>query len=191
MGVVEIGKKYYTKTKEQKIKGVFRMYKAMDIAYWFLYKNYAKQREKVAVNDEFDVYESLTHLKLQKLLYNAQGCSLAINNEPLFEEPLEAWIHGPVVSNVYEAFHVFRGEPIMIPVSEESDKAVEKIEADTKTRELLEYVYDEFAIYTAWQLREMSHDKNGPWYKTKRKGEIIDNEAIKEYFKKEVLNEEE
>ena len=167
------------------------MYKAMEIAYWFLNTNYVKQRENVAVNDEYDVYESLTHLKLQNLLYTAQGCSLAMNNEVLFEEPIEAWLTDPVISNIYEAFHVFRGNPIMIPVTEEFTNAVKKIENDTKTRELLEFVYNEFAIYTAWQLREMSHDKKAPWYNSERNGEIIDNNLIREYFKNEVLADDE
>jgi uncharacterized phage-associated protein len=41
--------------------------------------------------------EDLTHLKLQKLVYYAQGFHLGLFDKPLFEEPIEAWAHGPVV----------------------------------------------------------------------------------------------
>ena len=47
-------------------------------------------------------------------------------------------------------------------------------------------VYDNFSIYTAWQLREMSHVKGGPWDKTKR-NEAIDIDLIKQYFENEVV----
>lgn len=164
------------------------MYKAIEIAYWFLYRNYTERMEKTAANDEFDVYEGLTHLKLQKLLYNAQGVSLALRDKPIFEEPLEAWLHGPVVRNVYDTFLVFRGAPIIVPVTEETTRIVEKIDGDSSAHEVLEFVYENFSIYTAWQLREMSHAKNGPWYKTSANS-TIDNELIKEYFKKEVVEE--
>jgi uncharacterized phage-associated protein len=39
----------------------------------------------------------MTHLKLQKLVYYAQGFNLAINNEPLFSEPIEAGSMAPSV----------------------------------------------------------------------------------------------
>lgn len=166
------------------------MYKAKEIAYWFLAKNYGEQKMRVAVNDEFDVYEYLTHQKLQKLLYYAQGCSLAINNEPLFDEPIEAWEHGPIISSIYDMFYTFRQNPLVIPASEEYTNAVTKIEEDAKTRKLLEFVYENFAIYTAWELRNMTHESKSPWLKANKTHDIIDNEAIKEYFKKEVLEDE-
>lgn len=164
------------------------MYKAMDIAKWFLFKNNSEQKEKIAVNDDYEVYEGITHLKLQKLLYNAQGVNLAINNEPLFEEPLEAWEHGPVVREVYDTFCIFGRNQIIVPVTEETNEIIRKIESDSKIKNILELVYENFSIYTAWQLREMSHTKNGPWDRT-QKNEIINLELIKEYFKKEVVSE--
>ena len=43
-------------------------------------------------------------LKLQKLLYLAQGYSYAFYDRPLFKDDLEGWVHGPVVRNVYDIF---------------------------------------------------------------------------------------
>ena len=37
----------------------------------------------------------MTHLTLQKLVDFAQGASLHYVGEPLFHEPMKAWIHGP------------------------------------------------------------------------------------------------
>lgn len=162
------------------------MYKAQDIAKWFLYKNYSEQREKVATNDDYEVYDGITHLKLQKLLYNAQGVYLALKGNKLFEDDLEAWEHGPVVRDVYDTYCVFGRNPIIIPSTEENNKIVSNIEEDTDTKEILDMVYDSFSIYTAWQLREMSHVKGGPWDKTPR-NQVIDPALIREYFDREVV----
>lgn len=161
-------------------------YTAQEIAKWFLYKNYAEQKQKVAANDDYEVYEGITHLKLQKLLYNAQGVCLAITGNKLFDDDLEAWDHGPVIRNVYDTYCVFGRNPIIIPDTPENNGIVSKIENDVEIRDILEMVYDSFSIYTAWQLREMSHKKNSPWDKTE-KNQIIDVNVIKEYFEKEVV----
>lgn len=163
-------------------------YTAQEIAKWFLYKNYAEQKEKVAANDNYEVYEGITHLKLQKLLYNAQGVFLATTGNKLFDDDLEAWEHGPVVRNVYDTYCVFGRNPIIIPVTPENNEIIRKIESDTETKNILDLVYDNFSIYTAWQLREMSHVKNGPWDKTE-KNQIIDTKLIKDYFEKEVVEQ--
>ena len=39
--------------------------------------------------------------KLQKLCYYAQAWSLVWDEEPLFEENIEAWANGPVVPRLY------------------------------------------------------------------------------------------
>ena len=39
--------------------------------------------------------------KLQKLVYYSQAWHLAWDQEPLFEEPIEAWANGPVASVLY------------------------------------------------------------------------------------------
>lgn len=161
-------------------------YTAQEIAKWLLYKNYAEQKEKVASNDDYEVYEGITHLKLQKLLYNAQGVCLAITGNKLFSDDLEAWDHGPVVRNVYDTYCVFGRNPIIIPPTPENNKIIDKIESDTEIKNILDLVYDSFSIYTAWQLREMSHVKDGPWDKTE-KNKVISTDLIKEYFAKEVV----
>jgi len=164
------------------------MKSAQDIAIWFLLKNNAENKEHEAVNDDYEVYEGITHLKLQKLLYNAQGVYLAIHGVPLFEEAIEAWAHGPVIPEVYEKYRDKGKNNIVVTLTDENKNIIEKIEEDPEVSEILNLVYDNFAIYTAWQLREMSHKDNGPWDQTMKKGDkIIDNEIIKRYFEKEVV----
>ena len=51
-------------------------------------------------------YSLLSSMKLQKLTYYSQAWSLVWENRPLFREPIEAWIYGPVVR---ELFNISKG----------------------------------------------------------------------------------
>lgn len=75
-------------------------YNALDVA-----------RKVIAATNEA-VGDSITNLKLQKLLYYLQGHWLATFDGPLFGDKIEAWRYGPVVPSVYSHFAVNRGNPI-------------------------------------------------------------------------------
>ena len=163
------------------------MYSAKEIAKWFLVKDNVEAKEN---EFEEEPYERITNLKLQKLLYYAQGLYLAIYNEPLFSENIEAWPHGPAVRVVHNIYSFIKGVPIKINITKQDENVITKIEEDNKANSIVNLTYNNFAIYTAWQLRNMTHEDNSPWDLTqKNKGifSIIDNEEIKEYFKKEVV----
>ena len=48
--------------------------------------------------------DTISNLKLQKLLYYVQGYYLAYFNKPLFNEKIEGWTLGPVVPVVYTEY---------------------------------------------------------------------------------------
>ena len=64
----------------------------MAVANWLIEKNKTDKSE-------------LTHLKIQMLLYFAQGYCLGNYEMPLFEYSVLAWKYGPVVYSVYLALH--------------------------------------------------------------------------------------
>lgn len=163
------------------------MYSVKEIAIWFIYKNNVeiKEQEATTKGENYEVYEGITHLKLQKLLYYAQGISLSMNNIPLFSEKIEAWEHGPVIKEVFKEYKEFGKECITVEINDENNAIVNKIENDNKCKEILNIVYYNFAIYTAWQLREMTHEKGTPWDITvnkKAENKYITNDLIKKYF---------
>jgi uncharacterized phage-associated protein len=45
---------------------------------------------------------SVTAMKLQKLVYYAQAWSLVWDEKPLFKEEIQAWANGPVVPDLYK-----------------------------------------------------------------------------------------
>lgn len=152
--------------------------KAKDVARWFLIRNYTEEQN----NDEFEL---LTNLKLQKLLYYAQGVYLAINGKPLFNEDILAWEHGPVIREVYNEYKSNGKSPITY-IAEKNDSNICKlIEDDQCKADVLEFVFEEFGQYTAWALRNKTH-KEKPWLTTKQNS-IITKELIREYFLDEVI----
>lgn len=166
-----------------------RGYSALDIATWFIYKTNAEMKENQSANDEFEVYEGLTHLKLQKLLYFAQGLSLAINDDIIFSDKIEAWEHGPVIKSVYNEFSKKGRKEITLDDAPSNIDIINKIESDSNVKTILNLTYDNFAIYTAWQLRNLTHQKGSPWYQVYFPGknkEIYPN-LIKDYFKTNVV----
>lgn len=164
------------------------MYAALDISKWFLCKNIAEMKINLSYEDG---YEGITNLKLQKLLYYAQGIYLSLNNKPLFAEPIEAWKHGPVVQAVYQEYKNFGRENIEISFDESVEQIINKIGNDKNACEALELTYNNFAIYTAWQLRNMTHEEDSPWHKTYYlyDTDIISNDLIKEYFSNNVFED--
>lgn len=143
-----------------------KYYDAEDIAEWFLNKN------RVQMN--FEDSEYITNLKLQKLLYYAQGYFLAKKDEPLFNDDFLSWEHGPVIRKIYNKYKPNGADGIKY----NSDF---KANIDNETERILEEVYNKYGQYTAWKLRNMTHEEE-PW-KTTPRNEIISKEKIKDYFK--------
>lgn len=157
---------------------------AIDIANWFLWYNEVQQNRYSVNSDNYDVYEGLTHLKIQKLLYFADGVNLAVNGTPLFKEKIYAWPHGPVVREVYEKLSCNGREEIKF--TEDNFSKIQEMNDNNDLYDLLVSVYNSYAGYTAWQLREKSHVVGGPWQitvDTKGMQKEIDKELIKSYFK--------
>ena len=144
---------------------------AKQIARWFLAHNRIAESSAGA--------ESISNLKLQKLLYYAQGCFLAMTGNPLFPDKIVAWQHGPVVENVYRQYR--ENGSSGIPFDEDVDLS----DFSTEEHDLVTEVYDVFGQYSAWKLRNMTHEE-APWKETPP-NEVIPNEKIKDYFEKEYM----
>ena len=123
----------------------------------------------------------ITNLKLNKLLYFAQGWYLSKYNEPLFGEQIEAWNLGPVVPSVYQAYKPLGKKHIMIDRDEDS---FDESKVSAEQLELLIDVYNYYSKYSANELVDMTHVKDSPWDKVyvKNENKVIPNELIKEYF---------
>lgn len=126
--------------------------------------------------------DCFTNLKLQKLLYYAQAWYLALYGEPLFDDEIQAWVHGPVVRSVYNEFKKFVAQPISIKVS--------KPNLPVKVQKHLQEILKVFGGYSSYQLELMTH-REAPWLNA-RKGlsmdepceNLISLEDMKKFYRK-------
>lgn len=129
--------------------------------------------------DNPDDGDLTSNLKLQKLLYYGQGVHLALYDKPLFPERIEAWMHGPVIPPVFHYYRRYAG--VQIPTPDRFDpKSLPK-----KARDVLDEVHTVFGQFSAWRLREMTHDEP-PWrnnYREGVRGIQISHADLKTYFK--------
>ncbi|PGW87625.1 hypothetical protein COE01_00665 [Bacillus thuringiensis] len=105
--------------------------------------------------------------KLQKLLYYAYSWFLTFQNESveelenkLFDNEFQAWVHGPVIPEVYEQYRhygykeiePFTGE---IPVF------------DGDTLDVLEQVWDVYGHFNGNELESITHQES-PWINARK-----------------------
>lgn len=138
------------------------------------------------VANEFLAIESMTQKKLQKLCYYAQGLYGALTEERLFEEELEAWIHGPVSPRLYNRYKVYGYNKI--PKKEIGT-------GDEELKEIVEQIYRIYGKLDGDQLEALTH-KETPWKKARGdlqpyepSNEIICFEEMKSFFKNKLLEE--
>lgn len=122
-----------------------------------------------------DSGDLISNLKLQKLAYYAQGFCLAMHGRPLFPEPIQAWTHGPVVPDLYYAFSKYAGDALPRPDGVDQN-AFSKEECD-----LMDEVYTVYGQFSAWKLRNMTHDEP-PWKQAAKSAEIS-HQSLTDYFK--------
>lgn len=143
------------------------MAKPIDVANYFLYLSKLKEDE------------SVTNLKLQKLVYYAQGYYSAIFDKYLFQDDIYAWAHGPVVPDLYHFFKKYGKNSIETP-----DNFDAKCLTDEE-RELIDEVFDVYGQFSAWKLRNLTHEEK-PWMDHENDAGLIPKQEIKDYFKTQV-----
>lgn len=119
------------------------MYQPIDIANWFL-----------AATDR-DAGDSITHLKLQKLVYYAQAWALVLLEDELFTEDFQAWVHGPVLPSLYHAFSKYGWQALPAPDDE-------LIDFPEEVKQVLIDVYNTYGGLHAKRLEELTHQEP-PW----------------------------
>lgn len=136
----------------------------------------------------------LSPMKLLKLVYIAYGWSLAILDKKLFEEPIYAWDHGPVVRSLYHEFKHFGRHPIQEP-SIDLDLDHERFvvpripEDDERANVVLNKVWDVYKNFSAWDLRNKTHEPDSPWtrvYKEDQRDTVIPDDLIASHFRQKI-----
>jgi uncharacterized phage-associated protein len=123
----------------------------------------------------------LPAMKLQKLCYYAQAWSLVWDEQKLFENRIEAWANGPVITGLY-ASHYRQYD--VAKISDGDSSKLEKFQKKT-----IDKIIKFYGEYTSKQLSDMTHMED-PWKIARRdvpEGERSNHEitlkSMEEYYK--------
>lgn len=155
-------------------------YNVMDIARYII--NYAHKTK-----------QSISNLKLQKLLYYVQAAFLISDREHVcFRDVILSWRHGPVIRRVYDEYSRYGAGEIPYQSSYQKIALVDgrlRLKRETFTDQflseddaaLIDRVLDGLLPYDAWYLVDRTHEEE-PWKALPCYNEEITPESIQEYF---------
>jgi uncharacterized phage-associated protein len=137
--------------------------------------------------DVFDVSQyileklgTLSTMKLQKLVYYCQAWSLVWDDEPLFNEEIEAWANGPVVPALYQ-YH--RGSFAISKIAHGNSSKLNPNQKDT-----IDNVLKTYSSRPAKWLIDLTHMED-PWLDARegldaneRGNRTISHEAMFDYY---------
>jgi uncharacterized phage-associated protein len=157
-------------------------------------QNIKNNNEKVNVFDvvnfllkhfDTDKYK-ITNMKINKLLYYIQGHYIAKYNEPLFLEPIEAWMFGPVIAHIYGEFFNFVDKTIPNNYICEGKTGNE---INQEIQEFIKKTLNNYINLSSYDLSVQTHNEK-PWKnaynpRKKWKNNIITHQSLKDFFTKE------
>lgn len=101
----------------------------------------------------------MTAMKLQKLVYYSQAWSLVWDEQPLFDERIEAWANGPVCRALYSAHHrQFSVAPNSIKTGD--------LDLDAEAKSTIDAVLEFYGEKSAQWLSDLTH-LEAPWLKAR------------------------
>lgn len=114
------------------------------------------------IADWFLMHESMTHKKLQKLLYFSYGYYIASYNDSvlkldneMFENDFEAWVHGPVSPKIY---NLYRDAGYRMISKDECEPVI----LTEKVEDVLFFVLNKYMDKDGDDLEKMTHNQF-PW----------------------------
>lgn len=136
----------------------------------------------------------MTNLKVQKLVYYAQAWHLALKNKPLFNEDFQAWVHGPVIPELYFKYKE-KGIRGSIPIPVECSFEDIKTRLDSETIDFLLEVANQYMVFNGFALEEMTHQED-PWKIARgatsvdgRSDSVISKDSMRDYYASRITNQ--
>jgi len=143
-------------------------YSADKVAKYFIYLSNKEHR-------------GISNKKLQKILYYSQAWNLVFNDGPLFQEDIEAWVHGPAVRSIYTKYKRFGFNSI--PFTGKSDEF-----SNLQEKELLNEIWRVYGKFDGDYLEILTHEE-WPWREARGELEghalsdaVISLETMKKFY---------
>lgn len=100
---------------------------------------------------------NISHLKLQKLLYYCQAWHLTLFHQPLFDDEIQAWAHGPVIHSVFNRFRDYQIYDII------NTKGIEySVDLSDDAKAVIDDVMEIYGKHTGSYLEALTHSE-APW----------------------------
>ncbi|HAJ02337.1 MAG: hypothetical protein CL683_03240 [Brevundimonas sp.] len=153
-----------------------------------------------AIANEFirlatDDGKGLTQMQLQKLVYIANGWSLAIRGEPLTADSPQAWTYGPVYPELHRALRSYGRDEVsreirnseFIPgMFEDEQNVPARAALSGDERAIVTRVYRDYGKFHAFQLSALTHRDGTPWTQVYNGGlgkfDDIPSNMIRDHF---------
>lgn len=137
---------------------------------------------------------ALTQMQLLKLVYIAHGYHLAYYDEPLINEKVEAWKHGPVVSSLYHELKKYGRGAVERPLGA---LPWARVEMDPKSKKLVDAVWGSYGHFSGLRLSQITHLQETPWHKvwqhdggSTRRAAVIDDSLTRDYYRAQICQEQ-
>lgn len=138
--------------------------------------------------------ETITPMKMQKLLYLIHGYGLVECEDPVIDEVFEAWKFGPVLNSIYHECKGYGRGGIRRSIKD-YDYKTGKVRtvptpSDPIVQSIIDFVWEEYGDESAISLSDWTHEKGGPWDEVTDGGrrilrnQSIPNSSIRSYFER-------
>jgi uncharacterized phage-associated protein len=117
--------------------------------------------------------DTVSHKKLQKLLYYVEAWHLVNMGNSIVDEDFEAWVHGPVVPELYHQLKEFGFNDLKV-VNDEHETVHKEIESIIQTNKLtddqLDLIYsvlNKYSSLSSLELELLTHSET-PWLEARK-----------------------
>lgn len=115
----------------------------------------------------FEQEHGIEHMKLQKLVYCANGWWLAFHDDrPLLNESPQVWKFGPVFPSLYHVMKVYGRTPIKTIQSRGPFDHPDRVDdGDAETLQLIDWTWRRYGHLSSFDLSDMTHREGTAWRK--------------------------
>lgn len=106
---------------------------------------------------------AVTPMQLIKLVYIAHGWHLGYFDQPLINEPVQAWRYGPVVHSLYNHLRQYGRGAVSGPIQTGPLPWQHDANVPEGSRPLLDSVWKNYARFSGIELSRMTHQPGTPW----------------------------